>query len=395
MAKQEQQITTIPQKEERNMGVELFRIVSMILVVMLHVLGHGGVYSHAKALGDTYKTAWFLYTMAYCCVNCYAMISGYANVKANFKFRKMVYLWLEVVTLNLGLTAAMHFFVPGAVIETEYWWKAAFPLTMRALWYVCAYFFMFPLIPILNKGLLSLKKYQHILIIFLLQMPTIFRLIMQKDNYVLGSGYSALWLICLYIIGAYFRIYGAPKWAKWYVTLPAFFIATYIAWSYRMNIETQYAEKLIEKDSELYTNRGILISYISPCMVVMAAALMMFFMQIKIKRKIPKIIIANLAKASFGVFILHVGAAFWYYTDFWKKFNAYGKLPASDMVVAVVGASLAIYLVASLISLARIYLFKLLRVHKAVDFFADLPSRIRERKEKEKSNKKNKKAVRH
>jgi hypothetical protein len=59
-------------------------------------------------------------------------------------------------------------------------------------------------------------------------MPTIFRLIMLKDNYVLGSGYSALWLICLYVIGAYFRIYGAPKWAKWYVTLPTFFAALFL-----------------------------------------------------------------------------------------------------------------------------------------------------------------------
>jgi glucan phosphoethanolaminetransferase (alkaline phosphatase superfamily) len=283
----------------------------------------------------------------------------------------------------------MELFVPSAVIETEYWWKAAFPLTTRALWYVCAYFFMFPLMLILNNGIKTIKKYQHIIIIFLLQLPTIFRLIMKTDNYVLGSGYSALWLICLYVIGAYFRLYGAPKWAKWYVTLPAFFIATYIAWSYRMNIETQYAEKLIEKDSELYTNRGILISYISPCMVVMAAALLMFFMQIKIKRKIPKIIISNLAKATFGVFVLHVGAAFWYHTEFWKKFNAYGKLPAFDMVVAVIGSSIAIYLVASAISLSRIYLFKLLHVHQGIDFLADLPSKIKERREQQKQNKKN------
>ena len=47
-----QEIVAIPQKEERNMGIELFRVVSMLLVVMLHVLGHGGVYSHAGTLTD-------------------------------------------------------------------------------------------------------------------------------------------------------------------------------------------------------------------------------------------------------------------------------------------------------------------------------------------------------
>lgn len=375
-------LQSTPAKEERNMGVELFRVVSMMMVVMLHVLGHGGVYSHAGFLSDNYKVAWFLETLAYCSVNCYALISGFANVKSGFKFRRIVYLWLEVVTLNVGLTVVMHLFVPTAEVTLDYWLRAFFPLVRRAFWYFCAYFFMFPLIPILNKGLLSLKKYQHIIICIMLMAPTVFRVIMKTDNYVLGSGYSALWLICLYVIGAYYRIYGAPKCAKWYVTLPAFFIATTIAWANKIHIENMYAEKLITKDSDIYTNRGILISYISPCMVIMAVCLLLFFMQIKIKHKIPKIIISNLGKATFGVFILHVGAAFWYWKDFWKQFNVFAKQPTWQMIFNVFLAVIAIYLIASLISLARIYLFKLLRIHKLVDFIADLPQKIKEKNNK-------------
>ena len=365
----------IPLKEERNMGVELFRVVSMILVVMLHVLGHGGVYSHTDFLSDNYKVAWFLETAAYCSVNCYALISGFANVKSEFKFRRIVYLWLEVVSLNVAMTAVMHFFVPTAEVTTEYWLRAFFPLVKRAFWYFCAYFFMFPLIPILNKGILSLKKNQHIIACFMLISPSVFRIIVQKDNYVLGSGYSAIWLVCLYVIGAYFRIYGAPKWAKWFVTLPIFFLATFAAWYHKIHIETQYLEGLIEKDSDVYSNRGILISYISPCMVIMAVALLMFFMQIRIKGKIPKIIISNLGKATFGVFILHVGAAFWYWKDFWKQFNVYADYPIWKMVLSVLLTVLAIYLGFSLISIGRIYLFKILRIHKAVDCLADAPEK--------------------
>ena len=366
-----------PIKEERNMGVELFRVISMIMVVMLHVLGHGGVYSHAGFLTDNYKVAWFLETLAYCSVNCYALISGYANVKSSFKFRRIVYLWLEVVTLNVGLTLVMHFLVPTATVTEDYWLRAFFPLVRRAFWYFCAYFFMFPLIPILNKGILSLKKHQHIIICFMFMAPTVFRIIMKKDNYVLGSGYSALWLVCLYVIGAYFRIYGAPKWAKWFVTIPTFFLATFVAWYNKIHIENMYAENLITKDSPLYENRGILISYISPCMVIMAVSMLLFFMQIRIKHKAPKVIISNLGKATFGVFILHVGAAFWYWSDFWKQFNAFGKEPTVwGMLWKVLVAVLFIYFAASLISLARIYLFKLLRIHKGVDFLAELPPKI-------------------
>ena len=106
-------------KEERNMGVELFRVVSMMMVVLLHVLGHGGVYSYAGSLTDNYKVAWFLEALAYCSVNCYALISGFANVKSGFKFRRIVYLWLEVVTLNVAMTAVMHFFVPTATVTED------------------------------------------------------------------------------------------------------------------------------------------------------------------------------------------------------------------------------------------------------------------------------------
>lgn len=370
----------IPVKEERNMGVELFRVVSMILVVMLHVLGHGGVYARTALLSDNYKVAWFLEAFAYCSVNCYALISGYANVKSGFKFRRFFQLWLEVAVLNVGLTTVMHFLVPTAEVTTEYWIRAFFPLTARAFWYFCAYAFMFPLIPVLNKGLLSLQKWQHALIAVLLQIPTIFRLIMQKDNYVLGSGYSCVWLICLYVIGAYFRIYGLPKWAKWWLMLPTALGATYVAWAFKIGIEQRVVDGILTKESLWYENRGLLISYISPCMTICAVALFLCFMQIKIKRKIPKLIIANLAKATFGVFILHVGAAFWYFDEFWKKFYPYAKMETWDMIWHVLLAVMGIYLVASLISIARIYLFKLLRINKLIDYIAELPSRRKAKK---------------
>ena len=354
---------------------------------IFRILVDRGIYPNGTDYRGFCCYAWFLETLAYCSVNCYALISGFANVKSSFKFRRIVYLWLEVVTLNVAMTAVMHFFVPTATVTEDYWLRAFFPLTRRAFWYFCAYFFMFPLIPILNKGILSLKKYQHIIICFMLMAPIIFRLIMQKDNYVLGSGYSALWLVCMYIIGAYFRIYGAPKWAKWFVTIPVFFLSTFVAWYYKIHIETlrkeglEFAGEVVTKDSEIYTNRGILISYISPCMVIMAVCLLLFFMQIKIKHKVPKVVISNLGKATFGVFILHVGAAFWYWDEFWNQFRAFGKAPNTvwGMLWRVMVAMLFIYFAASIISLARIYLFKLLRIHKGVDFLAELPARIAEK----------------
>ncbi len=365
-----------PQKSERNMGVELFRIVSMLLVILLHVMGHGGVRAYSETLSTNYMVAKFLEVMAYCSVNCYAIISGFANVKSKFKFRRFVHLWLETVVLLLGVTAFVHFFIPSVEVTKDWWLNALMPLARRELWYLCAYFFMFPLIPLLNKGLLSLKRWQHIMIIFWLQVPTLFKLIRHTDNYALSAGYSAIWLICLYVIGAYFRIYGAPKWAKWFVTLPIFFISTAIPWYKFIYIETQYREGLLEKTSDIYKYSDDLISYVSPFMVIMATSLLVFFMQVKIRFKPTKVIISNLAKATWGVFVIHVSSAFWYWNDLWHSFREFAKYPTWKMLLAVFITVLTIFLVTAFITIDKIYLFKLLRIDWAIEWLADLPGKL-------------------
>ena len=388
------QTATLPQsatatrqkKSERNLGVELFRVISMLMVVLLHILGNGGVLSAAsrEPLSASYKIAYLLQVITYCSVNCYALISGFANVKTEFKFRRFVYLWLETVFLITALNLVMHlgFSGEGFAVKREWWISGFFPLIKRELWYLCAYFFMYPLIPILNKGLLSLKKWQHIAVMIMLQAPAIFKLLNNgTDNYVLGGGYSAIWLICLYVIGAYFRIYGAPKWAKWFVTLPIFALATLVAWGAKIIPEVMVKNGTLDTSSAWYTSRTGLISYISPCMVVMSVALLVFFMQVPIRGKVSRRVIAELGRATWGVFVLHVSAAFWYYTPFWSKLRVLGGYSAGKMLFLTLMTAVGFYLAMSALSIARFYLFKLCRVQKGVDLLADLPSKWLEKGE--------------
>ena len=309
------------------MGVELFRIVSMMMVVCLHLLGHGGVLSSTAFLSPSYQLAAFFQVFTYCAVNCYALISGFANVKTEFKFRRFVLLWLETVFLLTLANTVAYFFIPSLTVNPSWWISGLFPLRKRELWYFCAYFFMYPLLPILNKGLLSLKRWQHIWIIVLLQVPTWFRVMEHKDNYVMSGGYSAIWLICLYVIGAYFRIYGAPKWAKWFVTLPVCFLSALGVWLAKILPERQLRSGLITKDSPVYENREELLSYVSPLVVIMSVMLLLFFMQLRIKRRIPKVLISHFGRATWGVFVLHVSSAFWYWYDFWDWFERFGTYP--------------------------------------------------------------------
>lgn len=356
--------------KERNMGIELFRIVAMCLVLMLHVLGRGGVMGVTSKFSPQYITAHALEAIAYCCVDCYAIITGFTNVKSRFRYRRIVLLWLEVFTITVSSTLIAKFFFHVDVTPDE-WKIALMPLTRRELWYFNAYFILFFFIPILNKGVQALERWQlRTTILTLLAAIMILTRLGDRDIFYVSSGYSAMWLMVLYLIGAYFRLYGFPKFAKWYVTLPTFFLCAGIALGQKLIAQKMISDGTLVKEDWLYKNESFLISYISPCMVLMAVCLLIFFGNLKIRFKVSKVIISNLGKATFGVFALHVATMVWNHY-FKGRFAQVGKYPAPKMLLFVILITLGLFLVFSAYSLARIYLFKLLRINRLVDLIAD------------------------
>ncbi len=362
-------------KEPRNLGIELFRIVSMLMIVCLHVLGRGGVYSHTEPLSLNYKVAWFMETAAYCSVNCYALISGFANIKSSFKFRRIVYLWLEVWFITVSTTLIFFLFGFEPITKAN-WITAFFPLIKREYWYFNAYVLMSFFIPIMNKGIASLTKKQHLAIMYcLFALTTVGTFFANRDIFNLGSGYSALWLAVLYIFGSYFRLYGFPKFANPVLCLVLFFGSCTAAWGQKILIESAVVYGSIGADSELAERAGDLISYTSPFAVIMALSLLCLFAKVKIRTKFGKLTVQLLAKATFGVFLVHVGSMVW--GVMYNHWSGYAKLETWKMAAAVIGTTLAVYLICSAYSIARIELFKLLRVNKLVDLVCDIPSKIR------------------
>ena len=47
-------------KTERNIGIDLLKIVSMLMIVTLHMLGHGGVLDDMPPMSRCYQVAWFI-----------------------------------------------------------------------------------------------------------------------------------------------------------------------------------------------------------------------------------------------------------------------------------------------------------------------------------------------
>lgn len=95
-------------KKERKVGIEILRILSMYMVLILHYKLHQNV----SSLTDiNYKIANFVDILCVCAVNCYVLISGYFLSKGETSIKKLIKtlspVWFYSITIlivNLLLT---------------------------------------------------------------------------------------------------------------------------------------------------------------------------------------------------------------------------------------------------------------------------------------------------
>lgn len=158
----------------RNKGIDLLRIVSMIMVLFLHVLGKGGILGTVVRETANYQIAWLIEIAAYCAVDCYGIISGYVGVDSKFKYSNIIQLWCRVAFYTLIITGIFSWYMPQTVRVGE-WMKALFPVLGNQYWYFTAYFCLFFFTPFLNYLLQTMtdKQLKKLLFfIILLNFPT-------------------------------------------------------------------------------------------------------------------------------------------------------------------------------------------------------------------------------
>lgn len=122
----------------RNYGIDFLRMISMIMIVMLHTLGHGGILRSVSFLSVHYQIAWLLEVIAFGAVNTYAMISGFVSVDSHFKISNILILWLQVLFYGILINTVFFFLLPESR-NTSGWIQALFPVTRKEYWYFTAY----------------------------------------------------------------------------------------------------------------------------------------------------------------------------------------------------------------------------------------------------------------
>lgn len=352
-------------KHARNYGIDLLRIISMIMIVTLHVLRQGGILSAAEDGSGSYKAAWFIEALCIGAVNLYAMISGFVGVNSkSARFYKLATMWLQVEFYCAILTVIIY--CTGAEeFDFTRFFNRLCPVSTGTYWYFTAYFIMFFFTPLYNKLLNSLSGRQlkylgWVIFVFSSLWPTIW----QSDIMETNRGYSFLWLSLLYMLGGIANKLQLHKKVNRALMTALFIILTASGALFRF----------VSEEYELVVNDdNLLMSYYSANIVAGTFCLLLAAAKTQIKAKAPVSIIKTLSPLTFGVYIIHTGEYAWDYV-IKDAFTAYSGMNILAFVPAVIGTSAAVYLICSAIDGVRLWLFKLVRVDR---FTRSLESRVR------------------
>ncbi|MCR1901984.1 acyltransferase family protein [Ligilactobacillus apodemi] len=350
---------------KRNYGIDLLRIVSMYMIVLNHVLLIGGVIGQATQLGTgtfNYKLSWLLDIICYGAVNCYALISGYVGVTSRYKPQNIIRLWLQVLFYSVVLNVAVVALVPGLKLSKEDILAMFMPISYQRYWYFSAYFVLFLFIPLLNYLLNTLSRASLQKMLFMLIMifsfgeTFIFRV---KDFLALNSGYSALWLLVLYLIGDYIRLYDWNLWHADRLVFSGLVLLSFICF--------------LAFGGEAGHGR-VLVNYPAPTILLMAIALLAYFKDLKLDPRSIKWI-KGFAPLTFGVYLIHLQPMVAVHL-IQGRFSSLAKEAPLILLVDVVGGSLLIYLGCSLLEKLRQVLFSLLRIELLVQKLEALLLRV-------------------
>lgn len=343
-------------RKERSSNLELFRIITMLLIVAHHYVVNSGLLGAASAPINANITSWrsiFLLLFGLwgkVGINCFVFITGYFMCKSEITLKKFAKLILEIYFYNIVfyiiflITGQAQFSLMGLA-------HVILPVTSLRGDFVDCFIVFYLCIPFLNILVRNTTKNQHLYLLLLLL--SVYTLMGTLPNFGVVFNYTT-WFCILYLISAYVRLYPAKLWENtkfWgicaFVCLTLSMASIYVC--------IMLPTWLNMANQGIFYNRFIADWFVSDCNKIFAVALgfsaFMFFKNVKIPYSK---FINSVGATTFGVLLIHANSdtmRIW----LWVKTLKCTEMFQSNLLVAHAFLSvLGVFVICSCIDFCRI-----------------------------------------
>lgn len=236
--------------------------------------------------------------MCYVAVDVFVILTGYLMLEKKTRLSRLIELWFQVFSYSLlGVIGAI---ICGNSLEIKDIIEFVLPISSNTWWFMSVYFLLYICIPFFNKVVGDMTQRQHsiilcVAIIVFSIWPT---LVIWEDFELIKWGYSLLWFLVLYIVGAYIRKY--PCFMQGRLKCSCIIFSCVMCLPLSRVIIGSLCTKLFGSLGEV----AILYRYNSPVMLLYAIALVKFMEQIKIGTRIKSIVV-KVSPYVLGVYLFH------------------------------------------------------------------------------------------
>ena len=281
---------------QRKSNFELLRIISMLMIVAHHLAIHSGLYFPQIPITMNRIFALLVLMGGKIGVNIFVLISGYFLINSNFKIKKLLKLWLQVMFYSISIYVLFIVILKRSPYENQLLIKTAYPITHSLWWFARTYFALYICSPFINKFLRALSKDKHKKVIVILTIMFCFIPSLMKNSYFYIPNLA--WFIYLYALSAYIKLYGIKIEKEKTRTLLLFTIFFII-----INLELVF---LIEHLTRLNIIRSIpnTFFYDMNKLPILIISLFIFLVFKKLNINQSKII-NTISSATFGIYLIH------------------------------------------------------------------------------------------
>lgn len=350
----------------RNAGIELLRIIAMLMIVTIHFFSFGNVNPTEQTVNYFFSN--FFLGISQCGVNIFFIISGYFLIKSGFKLSRAVNVWLETVFYSLLWCIVL--FLKNRTFSFAFL-SALFPFTSNSYWFVTNYLLILFLIPFLNRIILSFDKTKAsvgmlILFVAFSLIPSFIPSNSVIPYLSFGGGYDIVWSIICYLTGAYIRTY-SPGISKLTQFVGLAVSALLIPLSVSFLTLTKNTHNSMGNLIYTYVfkeNTTVMIQYSSVFVYIASIMMFLIFKDIRLNNtKISKVI-NYIASLTFAVYLIHNNDLI--LGDLWRKLNP-AKYENSSflfvyMLICVFGIFISCCIVETLRSVLSDFLHKKIKL---------------------------------